>query len=162
MRFSRDNGLAPATAVILTAAIVVGIGHHIDHVLRVDHSGWPFRTKVTPFTFSLVAYPILFFALLGPRRLFWWRWAGLAIGSAFTLFAHTRIETPQMQYAMWAYNRSLEPALWNIRNLCGVESGGLGWMAVVVSMVLNILLVVATIGMLVDGIRSRGREARQI
>lgn len=153
MPYRSDNGLAPATAITLTAAIVVGLAHHIDHVLRVDHSGWPFHGNVNPFTFSLIAYPILFFALLGPRRLFWWRWSGLAIGTAFTLFAHMRIETPQMQYAMWAYNRSLEPRLWNIRNLCGVESISLGWVAVIVAMVLNVLLVVATIGMLVDGIR---------
>ncbi|MEH3101647.1 hypothetical protein [Sphingomonas adhaesiva] len=155
MLLRRDNGLAPTTAVVLIAAIAVGLVHHIDHVLRVDHSGWPFRPDVNPFTFSLVAYPILFFALLGPRRLFWWRWAGLAIGTAFTMFAHTRIETPQMQYAMWAYNRSLEPELWDIRNLCGVQSGGLGWIAVIVAMALNVLLVVATIGMLVNGVRGQ-------
>ncbi|VXC84113.1 hypothetical protein [Sphingomonas sp. AX6] len=59
---------------------MLGILHHIDHVLRVDHSGWPFRDVVTPFTFSLLAYPILLFALLGPRRWFWARWALLAAG----------------------------------------------------------------------------------
>jgi hypothetical protein len=155
-----DTGLAPRTAAVLLAAVVVGFAHHLDHVLRVDHSGWPFRPDVNPFTFSLVAYPILFFALLGPRRLFWWRWAGLAVGTAFTLFAHVLIETPRMQYAMWAYNRSLEPELWNIRNLCGVESSALGWAAVVVAMTLNVLLVVAMIGMAVDGTRASGAGPR--
>lgn len=157
--FQRESGLAPTTAAVLVAAVVLGITHHIDHVLRVDHSGWPFRADVTPFTFSLVAYPILLFALVGPARLFWWRWAGLAVGTAFTLFAHTRIETPEMQYAMWAYNRSLEPQLWNIRNLCGVESGGLGRLAVVVGMALNVVLVVATVGMFANGLRTGRRSA---
>jgi hypothetical protein len=157
----RDTGLSRATAAVLAAATIVGILHHADHVLRVDHSGWPFRLDVTPFTLSLAAYPILFFALLGAARLFWWRWALLAAGTIFTLFAHVLIETPQMQYAMWAYNRSLEPHLWAVRNLCGVRSGPLGWAAVIVSMLLNVLLVAATVGMFVDGLRQRaGRPAR--
>lgn len=157
----RDNGLATSTAAVLVAAFALGLTHHIDHILRVDHSGWPFRADVTPFTFSLAAYPILLFALFGARRMFWWRWAGVATGTGFTLFAHSRIETPQMQYAMWAYNRSLEPELWSIRNLCGVESGGLGWLAVIVGMLLNVLLVVATIGMFADGMRRRRSEGAE-
>lgn len=127
--------------------------HHIDHVLRVDHSGWPFTATVTPFTFSLAAYPVLAFALFGSVRLFWLRYALLLIGTASTLFAHAMIESPQMQYAMWAYNRSLEPELWSVRNLCGVQSGAMGTIAVIVSMTLNILLVAGSIAMLVDGLR---------
>ncbi len=150
-----DRGLSEITRGLLLAAVALGILHHIDHVLRVDHSGWPFRDVVTPFTFSLFAYPILLFALFGPRRWFWARWMLLAAGMASTLFAHTRIESPQMQYAMWAYNRSLEPELWNIRNLCGVESGFLGVLAVGVSMALNVTLVTAVIAMLADGVRAR-------
>ena len=149
------TGLAPITRRLLIAAIVFGTSHHIDHVLRVDHSGWPFLPQVTPFTFSLVAYPILFYALLGPARLLWLRWGLLAAGTGFTLFAHSRIESPQMQYAMWAYNRSLEPQLWQVRNLCGVESGPLGIAAVIVSMTLNVLLVTATIAMFANGLKAR-------
>jgi len=37
----------------------------LDHVLRVDHSGWPFRPGVTPFTFSLIVYPVVLPALFG-------------------------------------------------------------------------------------------------
>lgn len=61
-----DRGLSGITRGLLVAAFALGILHHIDHILRVDHSGWPFREVVTPFTFSLFAYPILLFALLGP------------------------------------------------------------------------------------------------
>ena len=150
-----DRGLSGITRGLLVAAFALGILHHIDHILRVDHSGWPFREVVTPFTFSLFAYPILLFALLGPRRWFWARWALLAAGMASTLFAHIRIESPQMQYAMWAYNPSLEPELWNIRNLCGVESGFLGVLAVGVSMALNIVLVTATMSAMSDGVRGK-------
>jgi hypothetical protein len=149
----RGNGLAVPTAVMLITTIAVGLVHHTDHVLRVDHSGWPFRPDVTAFTYSLIAYPVLFFALVGPARLFWLRWAGLAAGTAFTLFAHTLIETPQMQFAMWAYNRSLEPQLWGVRNMCGVQSGTIGWIAMIVGMVLNVLLVTSAISMLSDGLK---------
>lgn len=151
----RDNVLSPITALLLITTISVGFLHHIDHVLRVDHSGWPFRADVNPFTFSLIAYPVLMFALLGSARQFWLRLAGLAIGTCFTVYAHTLIETPQMQYAMWAYNRSLEPELWDIRNLCGVQSGTLGLIAIVVAMTLNVLLVTGTISMLMDGLRRK-------
>jgi hypothetical protein len=141
--------------LLLIAATVLAVMHHIDHILRVDHSGWPFRQKVTPFTFSLVAYPILFFALLGPVRFFWVRWVLMVAGTGFTIFAHSRIESPQMQYAMWAYNRSLEPQLWDVRNLCGVESGALGVAAVVLSMLLNATLVATCVAMFADGRRLR-------
>ena len=50
----------------LRALLVLGIGvtvfgvlHHIDHVVRGNHSGWPFREEVTPFTFSLLVYALL-------------------------------------------------------------------------------------------------------
>lgn len=152
-RPSAGTGLGRTTRRLLAAATILGIAHHIDHVLREDHSGWPFWAAVTPFTFSLVAYPILFFALLGPARLFWARWTLLVAGTGFTIFAHSRIESPQMQYAMWAYNRSLEPHLWDVRNLCGVESGTLGVAAVLLSMALNVTLVIACVSMFADGRR---------
>jgi len=33
--------------------------HHLDHVVRGNHSGWPFEPAVTPFTFSLLIYALL-------------------------------------------------------------------------------------------------------
>jgi hypothetical protein len=48
----------------------LGVLHHIDHVLRFDHSGWPFREIVTPFTYSLLVYPLLAVAF------FWRRGSG--------------------------------------------------------------------------------------
>ena len=43
MKLSRGNKW-------LLLATTVALVHHIDHVLRVDHSGWPFLPEVTPFT----------------------------------------------------------------------------------------------------------------
>lgn len=45
-----------------------GILHHVDHVVRGNHSGWPFQSAVTPFTFSLLIY-----ALLLPGLYLTWR-----------------------------------------------------------------------------------------
>ncbi len=38
---------------------IFGIVHHVDHVVRGDHSGWPFEEAVTPFTYSLLIYALL-------------------------------------------------------------------------------------------------------
>ena len=155
--FDPTTGLSRSTLNLLLLAIVLAVIHHADHVLRVDHSGWPFRAMVTPFTFSLIAYPVLLFALLGRASLFWLRFALLAIGAALTVFAHATLESPRMQYAMWAYNRSLEPQFWDVRNLCGIQSGTMGVIAVIVSMALNVTLVATCVSMLRDGLgRHRG------
>jgi hypothetical protein len=149
-RYGRLSGLS---VTILVAILVVGLIHHTDHVLRFDHSGWPFRPEVNPFTFSLLAYPILLFALFGPARLFWIRWFLSLVGMGFTLLAHTLIETPAMQYAMWAHNHSLEPQQPMAHNLLEVESSTLGIVAVIISMTLNVLLVAFVVSMLRDGLR---------
>ena len=39
----------------MLAAAGLGVIHLLDHVLRADHSGWPFLDEVTPFTFFAVA-----------------------------------------------------------------------------------------------------------
>jgi hypothetical protein len=150
---SRFGGLSSLSATIFVAILIVGLIHHTDHVLRFDHSGWPFRPEVNPFTFSLLAYPVLLFTLFGPARLFWLRWLLLLVAAGFTLLAHTVIETPIMQYAMWAHNQSLEPQQPNAHNLLGLQSSALGTMAVIIGMTLNVLLVVAVLSMLRDGFR---------
>jgi hypothetical protein len=154
----RFGGLSKRSAIVIGAAIVIGLLHHTDHVLRVDHSGWPFRPDVNPFTFSLLAYPILLFALLGPARLFWVRWFVLLAGVGFALWAHTMVETPSMQYAMWAHNHCLEPQQPDTHNLLGLQSSPMGVMAVAVAMTLNLLLVVGVLSMLSDGL-GRQRNA---
>src|ERR687895_1653528 len=61
------------------------IMHHTDHVVRGNHSGWPFEEVVTPFTFSLLIY-----ALLLPGLYITWRgrlMAGYWLFTAVVLLA---------------------------------------------------------------------------
>ena len=45
--------------VAAASVTIFGLFHHIDHVVRGNHSGWPFEETVTPFTFSLLIYALL-------------------------------------------------------------------------------------------------------
>jgi len=42
-----------------SGAVVFGLMHHADHVIRGNHSGWPFQAEVTPFTYSLLIYALI-------------------------------------------------------------------------------------------------------
>ena len=114
------------TAAEKWALIATGIGfvHHADHVLRFDHSGWPFLGSVNAFTYSLLVYPLIAILLLmrGRRR--------FCAALAFLLFlaptlAHIFIETPFMQYRTWASRPDV--------NLLGVSSPVLGAVAVIIT-----------------------------
>lgn len=63
----RTTGQTLAEKVLLVA-FAVSVVHHVDHVLRRDHSGWPFVPEVTTFTYSLVVYPVLVGVLLDAAR----------------------------------------------------------------------------------------------
>ena len=45
-------------------ATMLSLGHHLDHVLRGNHTGWPLSDDVTPFTYSLAVYPLILLGLL--------------------------------------------------------------------------------------------------
>jgi hypothetical protein len=45
------------TLAVLTT--LFGIGHHVDHIIRGNHVGWPLTSEVTPFTYSLGFYPFI-------------------------------------------------------------------------------------------------------
>ncbi|HEX8352305.1 MAG TPA: hypothetical protein VF611_05395, partial [Pyrinomonadaceae bacterium] len=121
MKLSRSEKL-------LLLAAVVAVVHHVDHVLRVDHSGWPFTPEVTPFTFSLVIYPIFLWVFLSGARP-WHRVAGTALLFLFSVFAHAFLETPADQYRTWAYGSDF-PGHVGQHNLLGQDSQFLGVCAV--------------------------------
>ncbi len=70
---------------------IFGILHHVDHVIRGNHSGWPFEEAVTPFTFSLLIYALLlpgiFMNLRGRVAAGWWLFVSL-VGLALVFSVH--------------------------------------------------------------------------
>ena len=52
---------------LVLVIIPLGLLHHADHVGRADHSSWPFRSEVGPFTFTLLIYPVLVLVLFARR-----------------------------------------------------------------------------------------------
>ena len=73
------------------AVTVFGVLHHVDHVIRGNHSGWPFQEAVTPFTFSLLIYALLLpgLYLTGRRRLVAGYWFFVAfVGLALVVSVH--------------------------------------------------------------------------
>jgi hypothetical protein len=120
------------------ALVTTGLGllHHMDHVLRFDHSGWPFRPEVTPFTYSLFVYPViaLVLALRGRPR--------VRVGLSVLLFlfptlAHTFLETPVDQYHTWARLSQV--------NLLHVSAPGVGVAAVAIAFLLSLSALVTLI-----------------
>ena len=84
----RAGSGAPAYRVVLLAA-VLSLGHHLDHVVRGTHVGWPLTPEPTPFTYSLVVYPLLLLGLALSRsgRVGPGSWALLSGGGALFLAA---------------------------------------------------------------------------
>lgn len=51
----QNNRLLPLALLTM----LFGIGHHVDHVIRGNHVGWPLIPELTPFTYSLGFYPMI-------------------------------------------------------------------------------------------------------
>jgi hypothetical protein len=77
--------------VAAASVTVFAILHHVDHVIRGNHSGWPFQEAVTPFTFSLLIYALLLpgLYLTAKGRLMAGYWLFTAIvGLALVVWVH--------------------------------------------------------------------------
>ena len=134
-RFSRAERLVRLTTIL---ALV----HHIDHVLRVDNNGWPFRSDVTPFTYSFLVYGIIaavWFARGRPRLRI-----GLSALLALAAVAHLWLDSPSAQYITWAARPEA--------NWLAASSPVLGGMAVLVTF----LVPLVAVGVFVAFARSRG------
>ena len=55
----RSNTLGPRAYLLFGVATLLGLAHHLDHVIRGNHVGWPITPEVNPFTYSLVIYPLV-------------------------------------------------------------------------------------------------------
>ena len=118
------------------ALLVIGVLHHTDHVLRYDHSGWPFKPDITAFTFSLLVYPTILSLLLINSKAYR---VSVSVAIAVVLLgAHTFLETPLDQFNTWARNHSDSPHALGQPNLLDIQSPALGALSVILSMLLNI------------------------
>lgn len=141
---ARNHWGLPRSEVLMVITVIVGLLHHTDHVLRHDHSGWPFTSEVTPLTFSLLVYSVLlsvYFARSWP----WYRVVATALILIVTQAGHIFIETPRDQYHTWAAGVSDFPKSLGKPNLLDIASPALGIVAVVVSILLSIALLLTVI-----------------
>ena len=130
---------------MLLAVVALAFVHHVDHVLRADNSGWPFTPEVTPFTISLLVYPIfaLDFLLLRSRP---WVRVALVAGLFVALqVAHIVYEPPADQYGTWANGVSSVAHALGQPNLPDIASPALGVLSVAVSTLLSVAVLVALI-----------------
>lgn len=138
------------TRLIVIFVVIVSLLHHIDHILRADHSGWPFQAEFTPFTISVVvAYAIAAFVYFA-RGYFWSKFWLVVAGYAFTQAAHIFIETPDHQYVTWATNASPVTSSLGEPNLLNIASPAAGAYAVVLSLVLSAALIILMISTYLD------------
>lgn len=154
-----DSGRPPRRFTAVSGALlaVVGLGllHHADHVLRVDHSGWPFKSEFSPFTISLIVYPIALIVLWQRHRP-WLRVGLVAAVLVATQATHVLVETPADQYGVWADNMSSVDDTLGDPNLLEIESDALGFVAAGVSILLSAAMV-TTLLLLIQNARRHKR-----
>jgi hypothetical protein len=137
-RLTRGEGM-------LLAVVALAFAHHVDHVLRADNSGWPFTPEVTPFTISLLVYPIFALDFLLLRRRPWVRVALVAGLFVALQVAHAVYEPPTDQYGTWANGVSSVAHARGRPNLLDTASPALGVLSVAVSTLLSVAVLVALV-----------------
>lgn len=58
-RGSRTRGVDRRLYFLIGLGTIFGIGHHLDHIVRGNHVGWPLIPEVTVFTYTLMIYPVI-------------------------------------------------------------------------------------------------------
>ena len=130
---------------MLLGVVALAFLHHVDHVLRADNIGWPFTPEVTPFTASLLVYPIfvLDFVLLRDRP--WVRVGLVAVLFVALQVTHAIVEPPADQYGTWANRISSVPHALGQPNLLDTASPVLGALSVAVSSLLSLAVLAALV-----------------
>jgi hypothetical protein len=124
----------------LALTTIIAMIHCIDHILRVDHSGWPFRDGVSPFSYSLITFPLLlslFISLKGS----WYRVIVTALLLIFATLAHIVFEPLRDKYHTWTYGSDM-PLRVGEANLLHIHSSLLGICSVAVAILLSVSLAI--------------------
>lgn len=88
----RPERTLPVRAYLLFAlATLLGLAHHVDHVVRGNHVGWPVTPEVNPFTYSLAIYPLVVLgftlSLTGRAGARYWT-AVMTLGAGMLVYFH--------------------------------------------------------------------------
>jgi hypothetical protein len=130
---------------MLLGVVALAVLHHLDHVLRADNSGWPFTPDVTPFTISLLVYPIFALDFLLLRKRPWVRVGLVAILFVALQVTHAIVEPPADQYGTWANGTSAVPHALGQSNLLDTASPVLGALSVAISSLLSLTVLAALV-----------------
>jgi hypothetical protein len=130
---------------MLVGVVALAFLHHLDHVLRADNSGWPFTPDVTPFTISLLVYPIFVLDFLLLRDRPWVRVGLVAVLFVALQVTHAIVEPPADQYGTWANGTSAVPHALGRPNLLDTASPVLGTLSVAVSSLLSLAVLAALV-----------------
>lgn len=152
---TQHQGRTSRRTIILTlVATVISILHHVDHVLRADHSGWPFIESFNPFTISVIgAYSVIGFVLFVRGRV-WLKFSVVSVAYFFTQGAHIFLETPEHQYITWAANASPVSNPLGQPNLLDIASPAMGAYAVMISLALSAVLIALIVSTYLDARRA--------
>jgi hypothetical protein len=97
--FRQSNESTRLFYTVVLIPFFLGFLHHIDHVVRGNHVGWPLNPAVTPFTFSLAVYPLALFGfclMYVTDRTIITYWLGFfGFTSVLVTYTHTFIEPPR-------------------------------------------------------------------
>jgi hypothetical protein len=146
-----DAPSAPAQQVAPTdwtrrfawATLGLGALHQADQFVRDNHSGFPFMSHFSPFSISLLVYPVLVGGLVLDAGPLYWTVASLLIQVA-ALVPHTLAEPPPAIYRSWT----------NATNLLGWRSPVTGRAAQTVQVSLHLAMAALTASAVRDGLRS--------
>ena len=130
---------------MLLGVVALAFLHHLDHVLRADNSGWPFTPDITPFTISLLVYPIFVLDFLQLRDRPWVRVGLVAFLFVALQVTHAIVEPPADQYGTWANRISSVPHALGRPNLLDIASPVLGALSVAVSSLLSVAVLAALV-----------------
>jgi uncharacterized membrane protein len=87
----RNRTLPGRVYALVAAATLLGLAHHVDHVVRGNHVGWPITPEVNPFTYSLAIYPLvalgLALSLTGRAGARYWT-VVLTLGTGMLVYFH--------------------------------------------------------------------------
>lgn len=95
-----DSSQRRVFAAVVAASTLLGVVHHVDHVVRGNHVGWPLTGEVNAFTVSLAVYPLLAAGLYltaadrAGTRYWAWFFTGTAAVLAFVHVGPWALEPP--------------------------------------------------------------------